>query len=70
MGGDTFIISRSQKGVDTTGSRVKVDAIKEANAYCSANGKNIEIIKSTDKDMVVFKSDAQAEIVFKCVAEK
>ena len=31
IGNDTYMISRSEKGFDTTGSRVKADAIKEAN---------------------------------------
>jgi uncharacterized protein YaaQ len=67
IGNDTYMISRSEKGVDITGSRVKADAIKEANEYCLSKNKKIEIIKSTQKDMVPFKSDAQAEIEFKCI---
>ena len=70
MGGDTYVVSRSQKGFDTTGSRVKVDALKEANEYCTSMGKSIEIIKSTQKDMVILTSDAQAEIEFRCVSGK
>lgn len=67
LGNDTFVISRSQKGFDITGSRVKVDSIKEANQYCASMGKRLEITKTTDHDMVPFKSDAQAEIEFRCV---
>ena len=67
IGNDTYMISRSEKGFDTTGSRVKADAIKEANEYCLSSNKKIKIIKSTHKDMVPFKSDAQAEIEFKCI---
>lgn len=70
LGRETFMVSRSEKGFDTTGSRVKADALKEANAYCSGNGKTIELVNSSEKDMMPFKSDAQAEVVFKCVAEK
>lgn len=69
-GNDTFIVSRSEKGLDTTGSLVKADAIKEANEFCSLNGKTIEIIKATQKDMVPFRSDAQAEVEFKCISGK
>jgi len=39
MGDDKYLISRSEKGFDTTGSAVKADAIKEANIFCA--GKNI-----------------------------
>lgn len=67
VGSETYMISRSEKGFDTTGSRVKADALKEANEYCSSMGKTLEILKSTQKDMVPFKSDAQAEVEFKCI---
>ncbi|TCV86655.1 hypothetical protein [Sulfurirhabdus autotrophica] len=69
MGSDTYMISRTKKGFET-GSKVKADAIKEANEFCSSKGKVIEIVKSTDKDMVPFRTDAQAEIEFKCVPDK
>ena len=70
MGNDAYMISRSEKGFDTTGSRVKADALKEANEFCLAINKTMEILKATQKDMVPFKSDAQAEIEFKCIANK
>lgn len=66
LGNETYLISRSQKGFDVTGSAVKADAIKEANEYCESMQKEIGSIKTTQKDMVPFKSDAQAEIEFKC----
>lgn len=69
MGGDTYMISRSEKGFDTTGSRVKADAYKEAYQFCVANGKKLEILKSTQKDMAPFRSDAQAEIEFRCLSD-
>jgi|SRR5450432_3052268 len=67
LGGDTYLISRSEKGFDTTGSRVKADSLKEANQFCASKGKQLEVTKATDRDMVPFKSDAQAEIEFRCV---
>lgn len=70
IGSDIYMISRSEKGFDTTGSRVKADALKEANEYCAAHGKTIEIVKTTEKDMVPFKSDAQAEVEFRCTSDK
>ena len=68
MGGDAYMISRSKKGFDTTGSKVKAEALKEADAFCISKGKRLEVIKSKDKDMVPFRSDSQAEIEFRCVA--
>ena len=70
MGGDTYMISRSEKGFDTTGSRVKADALKEANEFCLSTGKVMEIVKTTQNDMKPFRSDAQAEIEFKCITRK
>ncbi|MCL2910775.1 hypothetical protein [Shewanella aquimarina] len=66
LGGDSYMISRSEKGFDVTGSAVKADALKEANSYCQAQGKELQLIKAVPKDMVPFRSDAQAEIEFKC----
>ena len=67
IGDETFMISRSEKAFDATGSGVKADAIKEAIQYCKSKNKVIKIMKVTQKDMVAFKSDPQAEIEFKCV---
>ena len=66
MGSNEYLISRSEKGFDTTGSQVKADALKEANAFCNEQNMQLEIIKVTSKDMVPFKSDAQAELEFRC----
>lgn len=70
MGNNSYMISRSEKGFDTTGSRVKAEALKEANEFCLSRNMKIEIVKSTQKDMVPFKSDAQSEVEFKCTSEK
>jgi hypothetical protein len=66
---DSFLISRSEKGFDVTGSAVKADAFKEANKFRMSKKQKIEVIKVIEKDMVPFKSDAQAEIEFKCVTK-
>jgi predicted small secreted protein len=66
-GGDTFVVSRSEKGFATTGSRVAIDALKEANEFCASNGKAIDIINTSKEDMRPFTSDAQATVVFRCV---
>jgi hypothetical protein len=70
IGGGAYMVSRSEKGFDTTGSRVKAATLKEAIDFCLLTGKPIEIITATQKDMVPFTSDAQAEVQFKCVASK
>ncbi len=69
MGSDIYMISRSEKGFDTTGSRVKAEALKEANKFCLSKNKKIEILSSTHQDMRPFRSDAQAEVEFRCVSD-
>ncbi len=70
IGEDSYMVSRSEKGFDTTGTRVKADALKEANAHCSSLGKTIKVLKAEQKDMVPFKSDAQATVEFSCVSRE
>ena len=66
MGNGTFMISKSEWGIEHTGSSVKADALKEASAYCAGLHNDLEIVNTTQKDMVPFKSEAQAEIEFRC----
>jgi hypothetical protein len=67
IGLDTYMIARSQKGFDTIGGQVKADVYKEAIAFCTKLKKNVQIVKVSQKDMVPFTSDAQAEIEFMCL---
>ena len=67
VGEDEYLIARSNKGFDSTGASVKLGAIKEANAFCDQQNRVSEIIEASQKDMVPFTSDAQAEIRFRCV---
>jgi len=65
-GNDTYLISRSEKSFDATGSRVKADALREASDFCSKSGKSMEVLKTSEKDMMVFRSNPQAEVQFRC----
>ena len=65
-GKDTYFLSRSEKGFDKTGSRVKAAIFGEASDFCAKRGKAMEVIKVNEKDMVPFRSDAQAEVEFRC----
>ncbi len=66
VGNDVFMISRSEK-FGVPGSSVKAAAIQEADKYCGARGKQIELVTATQQDMEVFRAPAQAEIQFRCV---
>ena len=67
MGNDTYMVARTEKALDSSGSKVKAAALKEANQFCADKGKKLSIVKATQKDVVLLTSDAQAELEFKCI---
>ncbi len=69
MGQDTYMISRTEKGFRGSSSKVKAEALKEANEYCAGQGKVLLLTKTDQRDMVPFKSDAQAEVQFMCLSQ-
>jgi len=67
-GKDTYMITKtSAGGVFVQGASVKADIIAEASAFCSKNGKTIELINSGAKNAIPFARMPSAEISFKCV---
>jgi hypothetical protein len=64
LGGDKYMIARSQKGTRGDAGRVKAAAIKEAGEFCRKNGKVMKITSTKQQDMKPFQSDAQAEVEF------
>jgi len=53
-------------GFDKTGFGVKAAALKEASEFCAESGRTMEVIRAKQKGMVLFRSDAQAEVEFRC----
>jgi hypothetical protein len=67
-GKDTYMIAKtSAGGVFVQGSSVKAEIIGEASAFCTKNGKTIEMVNGTSKNAIPFARMPSAEIVFKCV---
>jgi len=66
IGNGTFMISKSEWGIEHTGATVKADVLKEASAFCMKQQKDLEVVKTSQQDMVPFKSEAQAEVEFRC----
>jgi hypothetical protein len=66
IGHGTFMISRSEWGIQHTGATVKSDVLKQASEFCMKQGKELDIANTSQQDMVPFKSEAQAEVEFKC----
>ena len=60
------MISKSEWGIEHTGATVKADALKEAGTFCMKQQKDIEVVNTNQQDMVPFKSEAQAEVEFRC----
>jgi len=66
IGSGTFMISKSEWGIQHTGATVKADVLKEASAFCMKQQKDLEVVNTSQQDMVPFKSEAQAEVEFRC----
>lgn len=67
IGQNTYMISHTVKSFVGASEPVKVEAIKQANAFCAKNGKEIVLLKTVQQDMKPFQSDAQAVVYFKAV---
>lgn len=68
IGQDTYMISRSHKSTRGSGTWVKGQALQEANAYCEKNGKVMKLVKTVERDMKPFRSDASADVYFKALS--
>lgn len=68
VGKDTYIVSgwgKSPGGY--SGAEVKANAIKEAGKFCAGQGKQIQVVSSTQRDMT-FGVNATAELQFMCLS--
>ena len=62
---DTYMVSK-QDAMVWSGSAVKADVYKEANAYCASQGKELVRVSERTSDAVLNQSMAGAELQFKC----
>lgn len=67
LGGDEFMIALTQKGFRGSAAPVRARAIQDADAFCRSQGKAMLLVKTVQKDMKPFRSDAAAEVYFRCV---
>lgn len=69
MGHDTYLLTKKSAGCGFTGGEgAKAALLREANAFCAKQGKEIETMDATAKNGVPFVRCASAEIEFKCRA--
>ena len=70
MGHDTYLLTKKSAGCGFTGGEgAKAALLREANAFCTKQGKEIETMDATSKNGVPFVRCASAEIEFKCVSK-
>lgn len=61
-----MIAGRGKSPGGYSGGEVKAAAMREANQYCSASGKKLQVVNSTQSDMR-FGVEAAAELQFMCL---
>ena len=70
MGHDTYLLTKKSAGCGFSGGEgSKAALLREANAFCADQGKDIETIEAHAKNGVPFVRCASAEIQFKCVGK-
>jgi len=62
---DTYMYAK-QDWMGYSGSVVKAELYKEANAFCVGKGKKFTPVNSTSQDAVIYQASAGAEIQFTC----
>ena len=62
---DTYMYAK-QDWMAYSGSVVKAELYKEANAFCASKGKKFVPLNSTAEDYKLYQSSAAAEIQFVC----
>ena len=68
-GADTYMIARTEERLDGSSNNVKATILKQANEHCESLGRKLKVLSTSQKDMVLFTSDATAEVHFTCLEE-
>jgi len=66
-GKDSFIVILSGAHRYSSSSDLKIDAYKEANAFCRKSDKQIETISERTIQAGILSNSAEAELKFKCI---
>jgi len=69
MGQGVYMLTKKSAGCGFTGGEgSKAELLREANAFCAKEGKQIETLDATSRDGVPMVRCASAEVHFKCVS--
>lgn len=67
IGKDTYMIAIGGK-TTASGGKLKAQAFQEATAYCSSQGKQMQVVNTQQSDMS-FGRDPSAEVQFMCLSD-
>ncbi len=67
IGKDTYMVGRAGSIFVDSGSEVKAQLFKDANAFCMSKGKEIMPVSTKQEDKVLGVSAASAELQFRCL---
>ncbi len=68
IGKDTYMVGKSTN-LSASSSGLKADAFNDAHEFCAKQNKNIQIVSTNEKDMVLGRNMTTAEIQFMCLSE-
>ena len=67
VGQDAYMVTGTEKSFKGSAVGIKGSLLKQADEFCAKRGGVMVVTKTVQTDMVSFKSDASAEVYFKCL---
>jgi hypothetical protein len=68
MGGDRYSVSRQGATGASSQSQIHADTLREADAFCSAKGQQMEVITTRQaKPPYIFGNFPRSEVDFRCM---
>lgn len=67
IGPDTYLISRQGGGFWAMPSKLKVEALREANSYCDSKGKSFQVVSTNERPTGGFGQFPEGEVQFMCL---
>jgi hypothetical protein len=67
IGKDTYMIAIGGKSMSSAGT-LKADAFKEANQFCINQGKQMQVVSTQQKELVIMGNNSSAEVQFMCLS--
>lgn len=68
IGQDTYMIGKSTN-LQVSSSGIKANAFREAQKFCAKQSKQVQVVRTSEKDMVLGSNMATVELQFMCLSE-